>query len=158
MYFETVTVPGRDDAAEVIAAEVDEHHVLRALLRVALELLGEDRVLGGRGATGASAGNRVGRELVLVDLDEQLGLAPTTSNDGTRTKNRYGLGLTRRKAAIQPDAVERLAGRGVGGQVERLAPGEHDLDRLAGRDGVLGGRDRANVLVVAEARLAREGV
>ena len=46
-------------------------------------------------------------------------------------------------------------GRGVGRQAERLAPGEHDLDRLAGRDGVLGDLDRVDVLVAAEARVDR---
>ena len=37
--------PGAGDPADVVAAEVHEHHVLGALLRVPLELLGEDRVL-----------------------------------------------------------------------------------------------------------------
>ena len=99
MYLLTVTVPGPRDPAEVVAAEVDEHHVLGALLRVALELLGEQRVLAGVGAARPRAGDRVGRQLVALDLEEQLRARrrrPRTS--GVRTKNRYGLGLTRRSA------------------------------------------------------------
>ena len=132
--------------------------MLGALLRVALELLGEDRVLGGRGATGASAGNRVGRELVLVDLDEQLRARADDLERRHADEEQVRARVDAAQAAIQPDAVERLAGRGVGRQVERLATGQHDLDRLAGRDRVLGGLDRMDVLVVAEAGLAREGI
>ena len=83
------------------------------------------------------------------------GLAPTTSNDGVRTKNRYGLGLTRRRARYSAIPSSGAAGRGIGRQVERLAPGEHDLDRLAGRDRVLGDLDGVDVLVAPEARLDR---
>ena len=86
------------DAPEVVAAEVDEHHVLGALLRVALELLGEELVLGRRRATRAGAGDRVRRQRSPSTWSRSSGHAPTTSNAGTRTKNRYGLGLTRRSA------------------------------------------------------------
>ena len=68
--------PGPRDAAQVVAPEVDEHHVLGALLRVALELLGEDLRPRRRGATGAGAGNRVGRQLVAIDLEEELRAGP----------------------------------------------------------------------------------
>ena len=47
MYLLTVTVPGPGDPPEVVAPEVDEHHVLGPLLGVALELLGEQGVLAG---------------------------------------------------------------------------------------------------------------
>ena len=72
MYLLTVTVPGRRDPPEVVAPEVDEHHVLGALLRVALELLGEQGVLAGVGAARPRAGDRVGRQPVALDLEEQL--------------------------------------------------------------------------------------
>ena len=80
------------------------------------------------------------------------GLAPTTSNDGVRTKNRYGLGFTRRSARYSPiPSIGRPSG--PDGSVERLAPGQHDLDRLAGRDRLLGDLDGADVGLAAEARL-----
>ena len=80
------------------------------------------------------------------------GLAPTTSNEGVRTKNRYGLGLTRRSARYSP--IPSIAGTvRPGRQVERLASGEDDLDRLAGGDRVLGGLDGPDVGVPSEARL-----
>ena len=46
------------DPAEVVAPEVDEHHVLGALLGVGEELVGDPEVLGGRGAARARAGDR----------------------------------------------------------------------------------------------------
>ena len=67
-----MTVPGRATRPEVVAPEVDEHHVLGALLRVALELLGEQRVLARVGAARPRAGDRVGRQPVALDLEEQL--------------------------------------------------------------------------------------
>ena len=65
--------PRPRDPAQVVAPEVDEHHVLGALLRVALELLGEQRVLAGVGAARPGPGDRVGRQLVALDLEQQLG-------------------------------------------------------------------------------------
>ena len=88
MYLLTVTVPGPGHAAQVVAPEVDEHHVLGALLRVALELLGEERVLAGVGAARAGAGDRVGREPVALDLEQQLRATrrrPRTPASGRRT-------------------------------------------------------------------------
>ena len=73
MYLLTLTVPGARDPAQVVAPEVDEHHVLGALLRIALELLGEQGVLAGVGAARPGAGDRVGRQPVALDLEQQLG-------------------------------------------------------------------------------------
>ena len=72
MYFVTVTVPGRATRPEVVAAEVDEHDVLGALLRVALKLLGEELVLGRCGATRPGAGDRVRGQAVALDLEQQF--------------------------------------------------------------------------------------
>ena len=146
MYLLTVTVPGRDTPPEVVPAEVHEHHVLGALLRVALELLGEDRVLGGRGATGARAGDRVRGELVAVELDEELRRGADDLERGNAHEEQVRARVDAAKAPVQPDPVERLAGRRIGRQVEGLAPGQHDLDRLAGRDRVLGDLDGVDVL------------
>src|SRR3712207_8403013 len=57
----------------------------------------------------------------------------------------------------QADAVERGTGRDVEGDLERLPPGEDDLDRLAARDRVLGDLHGTDVLVPAEAGLDGSG-
>ena len=61
------------DAAEVVAAEVDEHHVLGALLGVGEQLLGDPAVLLGAGAARAGAGDRPGRHAAAGDGDQRLG-------------------------------------------------------------------------------------
>ena len=156
MYLLTVTVPGRATRPRSLRPRSTSITCSARSFGIALELLGEQRVLAGVGAARPRAGDRVGRQPVALDLEQQLRARrrrPRTS--GVRTKNRYGLGLTRRSARYSADPVERRAGRRVERQVERLASGEHDLDRLAGRDRVLGDLDRVDVLVAAEARLDR---
>src|SRR5205809_1051357 len=64
--------PGSSDPPEVVPPEVDQHDVLRPLLRVALELLGEDLVLSLVRAPRPRPGDRVGRQSVALDLEEQL--------------------------------------------------------------------------------------
>ena len=63
----TCTVPGPADAREVVAAEVDEHHVLGAVL------LGGEQPLGVALARLRRAGDRVQRGARALALDERLG-------------------------------------------------------------------------------------
>ena len=144
--------PGPADPAEVVAAEVDEHHVLGLLLRVALELLGEELVLVRGRAARPRPGDRVGRQPVALDLEEQLGARPDDLERGRPDEEQVRARVHPSKRAVQADAVDRPA-VGPDRQLERLAPGEHDLDRLAGGDRVLGDLDRPDVGVAAEARL-----
>ena len=139
------------NAPEVVPPEVDEHHVLGALLRIALQLLGEELVLGRRGAAGASAGNRVGRELVAIDLDEELRARANHLERGHANEEQVRAGVDAAQAPVQADPIERLPRRRVERQVERLPPGQHDLDRLAGGDRVLGDLDRVDVLLSPQA-------
>ena len=93
---------------------------------------------------------------VAHDLEQELGAG---ADDLER--RRPGEEQVRRRVdppqrAIQADAVDGRAVGGVG-EVERLAPGEDDLDRLAGRDRVLGVLDRADVRVAAEATCRPRG-
>ena len=155
MYLLTLTVPGARDPAEVVAPEVDEHHVLGALLRIALELLGQQRVLLRVDAARSGPGDRVGRQPVALDLEQQLRRRADDLEGGRPDEEQVRAGVDPAERPVQPDPVERRAGRGVGRQVERLAPGEDDLDRLAGRDRVLGDLDRVDVLVAAQARPGR---
>ncbi|GAC1450895.1 MAG: hypothetical protein PVSMB5_38610 [Ktedonobacteraceae bacterium] len=57
-------------AAHVVAAEVDEHHVLGALFQVGEQLLLEPRVLGGIGATPSRPGERPRLHAPALDLHE----------------------------------------------------------------------------------------
>ena len=100
-------MPGRATRPEVVAPEVDEHHVLGALLRVALELLGEELVLRGRGATRARAGDRVGRQLVALDLEQQLRAGADDLERGHADEEQVRARVDAAQAAVQPDAVER---------------------------------------------------
>ena len=61
------------DAAEVVAAEVDEHHVLGALLLVGEQLVGDPLVLLERRAARARAGDRARRDVAAGDGEQRLG-------------------------------------------------------------------------------------
>ena len=85
------------DPAEVVAAEVDEHHVLGALLLVGEQLVGHPAVLLGASRRAAacrrSAGSRRGRPETVISGS---GLAPAISKSPKSRKYMYGLGLTAR--------------------------------------------------------------
>ena len=102
--------PGPGDAAEVVAAEVDEHHVLGALLRVALELLGEQRRPRGRRRRAAacrrSGGSSAGRPRPGAAAP---GDAPTTSNVGRPDEEQVRARVDPAQRAVEPDAVERAS-------------------------------------------------
>ena len=85
------------DAAEVVAPEVDEHHVLGALL-----LVGE-QALGDRASSAASAPRgrvpAIGRVETWrpVTVSSGSGDAPATWKSRKSRKYMYGLGLTTRR-------------------------------------------------------------
>ena len=84
------------DAAEVVAAEVDEHHVLGALLLVGEQVLGDPRVLGRvapRGRVPAIGRVETWRP---VTVSSGSGLAPAIWKSRKSRKYMYGLGLTTR--------------------------------------------------------------
>ena len=137
------------DAAEVVAPEVHEHHVLGALLGVAAQLVGQAVVLGRRRAARPRAGDGVRGHAVADDLEQQLGARADDLERGRAGEEQVRRRVDAAQRAIQADAVDRLA-VGPVGEVERLAPGEHDLDRLAGGDRVLRVLDGLDVLVAAE--------
>ena len=144
---------GPRDPAQVVPAEVDEHDVLRSLLRVALELLGEDPVVRVGRPTRSRARDRVGRQLVALDLEEELRARPDDLERRRPDEEQVRARVDAAEGAVEGDPVERLARRRVGRQVERLAPGEDDLDRLAGGDRVLRDLDGVDVGVAPEARV-----
>jgi hypothetical protein len=94
---------GAADPLEVVAAEVDEHDVLGALLGVGEQLVGQAHVVLGGLAARARSGDRVGDRPVAGDAHEGLGAAAddgVRGAVGVRQRNRYmyGLGLLARRA------------------------------------------------------------
>ena len=98
--------PRPRDPAQVVAAEIDQHHVLRALLRIALELLGQERVLLRVGAARARAGDRVGREPVALDLEEQFRRGADDLEGRRPDEEQVGARVDPAEGPIQADAVE----------------------------------------------------
>ena len=150
------------DAAEVVAAEVDEHHVLGALLLVG-EQVGGDRDVGvGVGPARAGAGDRARRGGAAGDRHERLGrgaddlevLEVEEVHVGRRVDraqpavDRERLDRARRAPALARDDLEGVAGVHVLDD-----PGDHRLERLARHVGLelrlgalgvrLGARQRA---------------
>ena len=86
------------DAPDVVAGEVDEHHVLGPLLRVLGQLGGHAPVVLVGGAALAGAGDRPARSpscpAVASTWTIGSGDDPTIVSSGWRTKYMYGLGLT----------------------------------------------------------------
>ena len=144
-------------APEIVATEVDEHHMFRAFLGVGLELLGEERVRAGIGAARPCAGDRVGGELVALDLEEQLGRGADDLERRGPDEEQVRTRVDPPERPVQPDPVEGRACGGIIGQRKRLAPREHDLDRLARGDRLLGHLDRVDVGVSTEAGLDGRG-
>ncbi len=106
----------RRDAPDVVAAQVDEHHVLGVLLGVGAQLGLEPRVLGRVGAAPAGAGDGAERHLAVLQLDEGLGratppapaLRPSRRRGTARGSPAAAPGRSRRAGACTP---RRSAGR-----------------------------------------------
>src|SRR4029078_7682630 len=133
--------------AQVVAAEVDQHHVLRPLLRVALELLGEERVLRLVLAARRGARDGVGRQAVALDLEQELRARPDDLERRYPDEAQVRAGVDPAERAVEVDPGQRRVRAGTQREVERLAPGEDDLDRLARRDRVLRDLDSSLVLL-----------
>ena len=84
-------------AAEVVAAEVDEHHVLGALLLVGEQLVGDRASSSGLAPRGrVPAIGRGARPAGRVTVSSGSGLAPAIWKSPKSRKYMYGLGLTAR--------------------------------------------------------------
>ena len=92
------------DAADVVAAEVEQHQVLGALLGVGQQLGFQRLVLLGRGAAPARAGERADRHLAVAHAHQDLGRR-ADQREGAEVEveqERRGIGAAQR-------AVEREA-------------------------------------------------
>src|SRR4029079_10048954 len=103
--------PRTRDPAQVVPTEVDEHDVLGTLLRVGLELLGEQRVLAGVGASWPRARDRMGRQPVALDLEQELGRRADDLEGGRPGEEQVRAWIDPAQRAVQPDAIERGPGR-----------------------------------------------
>ena len=129
----TCTRAGHADAREVVAAEVDEHHVLGAVLlrreqRLGVALAGRDR-----------AGDRVERGARALALDDRLRRAADEREVAELEQEEI-----RRRVDAAERAVElerRRRGRPLG------ALRDHDLEDVALADVLLRALDAAQVLV-----------
>jgi hypothetical protein len=136
-----VDASGNADAREVVAPEIDEHHVLGAVL------LRREQPLRVAGAALGRSGDRVEARAVPLALDERLGRGADQCEPVELEQEQ----VRRRVDPAQgPVEVER---RGRGGARRSLR--EDDLERVAAAD-VLLRRPHRGLVVVAAGRPLRE--
>ena len=135
------------DAAEVVAAEVDEHDVLGALLLVGEQLLGDPLVVLERRAARARAGDRPRRDVAAGDGQHRLGRGA----GDLEVEEVQEVHVRARVDDPQP-AVDRER---VDVEVGRPALGGHDLKRVAGVDVLDDPRDVGLELLARHVRLKR---
>ena len=142
----TCSVPNSHDPPDVVAGEVDEHHVLGPLLRVLDQLGGQAPVVVLGAAAEAGAGDRAADDPSVEQLHHRLGRRPHERDLGVA----HEVHVRRRVDLAQhPVDVERLDA-----PVEVEALREHDLEDVAGED-VLARRPRPRAWYVAPAHRRR---
>ena len=123
------------DATDVVAGEVDEHHVLGDLLRMLAQLGAEAAVVFVGRAPPPCAGDRPRDDTAVEQLHHRL---------GRRADDRH-LGVAHevhvRARVHLPQHAVHVEGLGLEVEVEALR--EHDLEDVAGEDVLLGDLDRA---------------
>ena len=127
-------------APEVVAAEVDEHHVLGPLLRIGEQLLGDPAILLGVGPARAGAGDRPGRDAPAGDRDQRLRAGAGNLEVAEVQEVHIRAGVDRPKAAVDRERLDRdgcrpaLRGHhlvGVAGVDVLDDPRHHRLELLA---------------------------
>ena len=112
------------DAPEVVAAEVDEHHVLGALLLVRQQVGGDRDVGVGVGPARPRAGDRAGRGAAAGDGDERLGRGADDLEVLEVEEVHVGRRVDRPQAAVDRERLDRAR--------RRPALARHDLEGVAG--------------------------
>ena len=126
--------------------------MLRTLLRIALQLLREDLVLGRRGAARPRPCDGVRREAVTLDLQKELGRRADDLEGRRSHEEEIRARVHPAQRSVQGNTVERPS-VGERRHVDRLAPSQDDLDGFACRDGVLGDLDGTDVGLASQARV-----
>ncbi len=137
------------DPADVVAREVDEHHVLGELLRVLHELCLEPAVLLLVRAAPAGSRDRAGHDTTVEELDHRL-RGRSDDRDAPLAEEEHV--RARVHLPEHPVDLERVAA-----QLEIEALRQHDLERVACADVFLGGVDSVAVKLGARATPDRAG-
>ena len=127
---------------EVVAPEIHEHHVLRALLRVGHQLFGQHPILHRVPAARSGAGDRPHLQATPRAPHEHLGRGADQRHFRRLEQHHV------RRRIDEPQRPVDGGGRHV--QVDLPAPGEDDLEDVAGSDVLLRGVHRAGVLLVVQ--------
>ena len=140
----TATVPDCRDAADVVAAEIEQHQMLRALLRIGEQCGRQRLIFGFVGAAPRRAGNRA---------DGDVAVAHAHQNFRARADQRKAaeIEMEQERRRVQPPqrAVEReRRQRERRGEALR----QHDLEDVAGLDVLLGLGDHAEIFGGARVR------
>ena len=118
------------DAADIVAAEIEQHQMLGALLGIGEQFGGETLILCGRLAAPAGAGDRADRHFALADAHQDF-----RARDDDLEAAEIEIAEIRRRIDAPQRPVER-----EGGQVETAGEAlrQHDLEHIAGDDIFLG--------------------
>jgi hypothetical protein len=135
---------GEGDAAEFVAAEVDEHEMLGAFLFVLEEAVGQLAVLLFGGAAGAGAGDGAEGGGAVVEADHGFGGGADEGAAGSLEEEEVGGGVDVALGAVEADeVVGGGADEGLGDDALDdvalvdvvLDLGDHALEVLGGMDG-----------------------
>ncbi len=137
-------LPQHGHAAHVVAAEVEQHQVLGALLGIGQQLLLQRQVLFRRLAARAGAGDRADGDLLVPQAHQDLG-----AGAGQLEVAEVQIEHERRRVEPPQGAVE-----GERVELERRAEAmaRHDLEDVAGADVLLGLLDDLAVVGAADGR------
>ena len=133
----TLTVPIRGDAADVVAAEIEQHQMLGALLRIGEQLGLERLVLVRGGAARAGAGDRADGDGAAAHLDQDFRARSGDREVAEVEEIEIGRGIDPPQRAIERER------RQLERRLEALR--QHDLEDVAGGDVFLGGAHHALV-------------
>ncbi len=135
---------GHADPADVVAAEVDQHHVLGPFLGVGGEVFGEPAVAFGVDAARPGAGDRPGLQAAAGLAHQHLGRGADQGAVGQLEQHHVGAGVDHPQGAVEGERARRLG--------DREAAGQHHLEDVAGADVFLGLLDRGAVGGAVHAR------
>ena len=136
--------PEPHDAPDVVAGEIDEHHVLGTLLRVLAELGRESAVVLLGPAAAARPGDRPDDHATVEHLHHRLGRRADERHLGVAHEVHVRRRVHLAQHAVHVERVERAL------EVEALR--EHDLEDVAGEDVLARDLDRVAVEVAAHRR------
>ena len=137
------------DATDVVAPEIDEHHVLGALFLVGEKLGGESFVVERRRAARSRAGDRSDRDASSATRTSNSGELPTSSTPSSTRWYMYGDGFSARSARYS-DSDGKSCGT-------RMRATEQRLKAIAGEDVLANALDVGEKLVALVRRIADDG-